>query len=77
VPRAKARISTFAKCTLDERPKPVHQGQTHLLVREDVTQELLAQEFSWKRFSDGESQGATHEDKMIGCRPPVVKYVWL
>jgi hypothetical protein len=45
--------------------KPIRQGRTHPLVGEDVTQGPLPQEFSWKRISGRESQGAWRQDELI------------
>jgi hypothetical protein len=53
------------------KPKHIHKRQTHLLVREDVTWGLWAQEFSCK-ISGREPQGAWRQEELIGGKPPVV-----
>jgi hypothetical protein len=48
--------------------------QTHPLVREDVTEVLLLQVFSWTiKLLCLESQGASRQDELIGAKPPVIK----
>jgi hypothetical protein len=54
-----------------------HKRQTHLLVREDVTQGLLPKQFSWKNVCGRGSQGASSQDELIGGKPSAVKLLLL
>jgi hypothetical protein len=53
----------------------IHKRQAHLLVREDVTQGLLPQEFSWKKISGRGSQGAWRQDDLFGGKQPAIKQI--
>jgi hypothetical protein len=57
-----------------QKAKHIHNKQTHLLVREDVTLDLLPQVFSWRKKSLVVGlKGLDAQDSLIGGKPPVVK----
>jgi hypothetical protein len=53
--------------------KPIHEGQTHSRVREDVNIRTVTVRAQSKEISGREPQGAWRQDELIGGKPPVVK----
>jgi hypothetical protein len=68
VPRASdPRLTALARITSNCK------RQTHPLVREDVTEGLWSQGFSWKKIDGRDSGGAWRKDELIGRKPPAIK----
>jgi hypothetical protein len=61
-----------------QKARYIHKRQTHLLVRENVTQAIWPQGFSWKKKKLGpwRDQGAWRQDELTGGNWPVVKQLW-
>jgi hypothetical protein len=49
-----------------------YQRQTHPL-----SENMLYKDYSVEKIIDRESQGACHQDELIGSKLPVIKYLWL
>jgi hypothetical protein len=55
-----------------QKAKYIYKRQPHLLVREEVSYELLLQEYSWKNSGRG-SRGTRRQYDLIGSKPLVIK----
>jgi hypothetical protein len=52
-----------------KKTKPIHKGQTQLLVREDFDRQGTVA----KKISNPEPQGVLPQDELLGSKQPVVK----
>jgi hypothetical protein len=58
------------------KAKRIHKRQTHLLVREMLHKDYC-RKISVGEISGRGSLGTWRQNELIGCKPPVVKQLWL